>query len=419
MATVNVQLEKLAEQRIREIAATLDAEKMGEDMGDYLIASIPELVDVPGDADFRDGLILSCTSNVAEICDCLLTGAHAANAVPPPDATTWAHELVHRGKPLAALLRAYRLGHWLFEQVFEERTAEFDLDPDVRQRVLAQVSQFCFHYIDIVCTQLVDEYETEREQWMRGAAAAQADLVQAIVAEEKVDPSEATATLRYDVGGTQLAFIVWADGRVRNAAGGESPAALAKQLGAEFGAAQTLVVPIGEHVAWAWATGDGLLDGLPSRSALLEDHAHVAVGAAHPGLEGMARSHREARSARRVADIFGLRPGAVVRFPTVALTSLISADPAQAVAFVAAELGELAADTDPIMRLRATIKVYLDEKLSPSRTARRLGIHQNTVIYRVKRAEELVGRPIEDRRLELEIALRLFEGLDGLTAAPA
>jgi DNA-binding PucR family transcriptional regulator len=60
--------------------------------------------------------------------------------------------------------------------------------------------------------------------------------------------------------------------------------------------------------------------------------------------------------------------------------------------------------------------VYLDERLSPARTARRLGIHQNTVNYRVKRAEELLGRPLEDRRIELEIALRLYNGLEGLRA---
>ena len=97
------------------------------------------------------------------------------------------------------------------------------------------------------------------------------------------------------------------------------------------------------------------------------------------------------------------------------LLSLLSANAAQVVKFVTAELGsELTADTDAMLRLRATIEVYLDERLSPSRTARRLGVHTNTVVYRVKRAEKLLGRPIEDRRLELEIALRLYNGLEGL-----
>jgi DNA-binding PucR family transcriptional regulator len=67
-------------------------------------------------------------------------------------------------------------------------------------------------------------------------------------------------------------------------------------------------------------------------------------------------------------------------------------------------------------RLRATLRVYLEENLSPARAARRLGIHQNTVVYRVKRAEEILGHSIEQGRLELEVSLRLSEGLDGLRA---
>jgi len=68
-------------------------------------------------------------------------------------------------------------------------------------------------------------------------------------------------------------------------------------------------------------------------------------------------------------------------------------------------------------RLRATVRVYLEENLSPARAARRLGIHQNTVVYRVKRSEELLGHAIEQRRLQIEVALRLSDMIDGLRAA--
>ena len=68
-------------------------------------------------------------------------------------------------------------------------------------------------------------------------------------------------------------------------------------------------------------------------------------------------------------------------------------------------------------RLRATVRVYLEENLSPARAARRLGIHQNTVVYRVKQTEELLGHAIEQRRLQLEVALRLSDMIDGLRGA--
>jgi DNA-binding PucR family transcriptional regulator len=409
------ELDRVVNRRIAEVAAVISPPELGEVMGDRLLAQIPEFRSST-DEDFREGLIMSCTGNLVAIQDMLVSGSHIEDIAPPPDAIAWAHALVHRGVSLAALLRAYRLGHELFQQSFEQATSEIDLEPDVRWRVLAGTTARTFRYIDLICTQLVDDYEAEREQWLRGAAAAQAELVQAIVAGEPVDPKEASATLNYEVSAPQLGLIVWRDSRARGSDPQRSLASVAKQLAAEAGGVHTLVVPMGEHAAWAWATGREL-SSAPSRSTLLGDQVRAAAGAPHEGLDGMYRTHHEARAARRVGDIFGTRPGAVLRYSAVALTSLLTADPAQAINFVTSELGsELCSDSDATLRLRATVLVYLDERLSPARTARRLGIHQNTVNYRVKRAEELLGRPLEDRRLELEIALRLYNGLDGLRA---
>jgi DNA-binding PucR family transcriptional regulator len=131
----------------------------------------------------------------------------------------------------------------------------------------------------------------------------------------------------------------------------------------------------------------------------------------------MAESHDQARVARRVADLRGVRPGTVVGYRAAGLTALLTADPAEAVRFAQTELGALLAPTDTSARVRATVRVYLEENLSPARTARRLGIHQNTVVYRVKQAEERLGRGVEQRRLQLEVALRLADMIDGLQAA--
>jgi DNA-binding PucR family transcriptional regulator len=91
----------------------------------------------------------------------------------------------------------------------------------------------------------------------------------------------------------------------------------------------------------------------------------------------------------------------------VALASLITSDAGQAGRFVREELGPVADDSDQMRRLRATLTTFLDEGMRPVRAARRLGIHQNTVLYRIRQAEELLGRPLTERRLELEAALRL------------
>jgi len=82
--------------------------------------------------------------------------------------------------------------------------------------------------------------------------------------------------------------------------------------------------------------------------------------------------------------------------------ALLSADPLSAARFVESELGVLAAPTDAIARLRETLRVYFEENASPSRTARRLNVNKNTVVYRVRQGRELLGHDLVDRRPELE-----------------
>jgi DNA-binding PucR family transcriptional regulator len=176
-------------------------------------------------------------------------------------------------------------------------------------------------------------------------------------------------------------------------------------------------VPIGERVVWAWTSGDLVTDDPASVVHRMGEGVRAAIGTCRDGLAGMADSHDEARVARRVAELRAVRPGAVVGYRAPDLTGLLTADPVEAVRFAEAELGELLAGTDIAARLRATVRVYLEENLSPARAARRLGIHQNTVVYRVKQTEELLGHPIEQRRLQIEVALRLAEMIEGLRTA--
>ena len=88
---------------------------------------------------------------------------------------------------------------------------------------------------------------------------------------------------------------------------------------------------------------------------------------------------------------------------------MATADLEQARTFVQRELRGLAGDDDLTARLAATLRTYLDEHSSRSRTAKRLGIHENTVSYRIKQAEEILGRSVDQRTLELRVALALAQ----------
>ncbi|MGO9905577.1 MAG: PucR family transcriptional regulator [Solirubrobacteraceae bacterium] len=415
MSTVQPDLEAVVRQQVEAVLDRLRPGPLSEEMADLLMASIPELVRA-GDEDFRTGLLLSCESNVSAIWSGVLTGASLDSIAPPAEAIAWSHELVHRGVELPALLRAYRLGHGLAERRLEQAADELEIEPEIRWRVLSHISHHLFAYVDAVCTDLVDDYEHERAQWIRGAAAARAELVTAIVERHPVDARAAGEKLRYDITRGHVALIVWGDPpRVAQQVG--SLEGEATVLAAALGGGPVLTVPIGERAVWAWTSGDHLTDDPAALEHRMGDGVRAAIGTRREGLAGMADSYDEARVARRVAELRAVRPGTVVGYRTADLTALLTADPAEAVRFAESELGELLADSDAAARLRATVRVYLEENLSPARAARRLGIHQNTVVYRVKQTEELLGHAIEQRRLQLEVALRLSEMIDGLRSA--
>ena len=415
MSTVQPDLEAVVRQQVEAVLDRLRPGPLSEEMADLLMASIPELVRA-GDEDFRTGLLLSCESNVSAIWSGVLTGASLESIAPPAEAIAWSHELVHRGVELPALLRAYRLGHGLAERRLEQAADELEIEPEIRWRVLSHISHHLFAYVDAVCTDLVDDYEHERAQWIRGAAAARAELVTAIVERHPVDARAAGEKLRYDITRGHVALIVWGDPpRVAQQVG--SLEGEATVLAAALGGGPVLTVPIGERAVWAWTSGDHLTDDPAALEHRMGDGVRAAIGTCREGLAGMADSYDEARVARRVAELRAVRPGTVVGYRTADLTALLTADPAEAVRFAESELGELLADSDAAARLRATVRVYLEENLSPARAARRLGIHQNTVVYRVKQTEELLGHAIEQRRLQLEVALRLSEMIDGLRSA--
>ncbi|GER67603.1 PucR family transcriptional regulator [Weizmannia acidilactici] len=64
--------------------------------------------------------------------------------------------------------------------------------------------------------------------------------------------------------------------------------------------------------------------------------------------------------------------------------------------------------------LLATLSVYLETNCQISETAKRLYVHRNTVVYRIEKCEELLGKSLKDpdTNLQLRIALRIRNMLE-------
>jgi DNA-binding PucR family transcriptional regulator len=172
---------------------------------------------------------------------------------------------------------------------------------------------------------------------------------------------------------------------------------------------------------WAWAGTDGTPDpalveaiGDASRT----DGVNVGIGDPAHGVDGFRRTHRDAADAAHVAMLAGKRPGTVTRYRAVQLAALLATEPERARRFVLQHLGPLARDDDEMARLRATLKVFIEEYGSRIAAARRLSIHQNTVANRVKACRDLLSEDLRKRGVELQVALTLAQSLGDAVLEP-
>jgi DNA-binding PucR family transcriptional regulator len=102
----------------------------------------------------------------------------------------------------------------------------------------------------------------------------------------------------------------------------------------------------------------------------------------------------------------------------VQAAALLAADLKATRSLVAGALGGLAEDNESVERLRETLLDFLNEDGRYQNTAERIHVHRNTVRYRVAKALEIRGRPLDDDRFNLQLALVACRWL-GRTVLPS
>ncbi|WP_242659376.1 PucR family transcriptional regulator [Thermostaphylospora chromogena] len=129
----------------------------------------------------------------------------------------------------------------------------------------------------------------------------------------------------------------------------------------------------------------------------------AGVGAVRGDMGEAWRSWREAVGALRVAErVPSFAP--VARWPELGAYRVLARLPAEGLRELAAEAAPLAAEPD----LARTVEVYLDRAGHVQETARLLGVHRQTLYYRLAKAERLTGADLADGgdRLRLHLALK-------------
>jgi DNA-binding PucR family transcriptional regulator len=398
---------------LRHLIETLSADpqwvpRLASTITDSIHGEMPEL---DTDDELRRGTYASTESVVRNFAEMVLARQDPEEAEMPPAAVEYAREFVRRGLPIDALLRTYHVGHSRFFRVWTDQLRELVDDPVELTTAIENGMRWTFTYVDTLSRGLIQRYAHERDRWVRSAAALRNEVVHRLLDRTHVDLGQAESQLGYRIRGRHLAFVVWAapgDERGHDLGVIERVAA---EIGNRHGPGQALLVPFGTDLVAGWIGGRE--EGAPTEletvriASAAKAGLQVAFGSPAEGPEGFRRSHAQAKHALRVALLRGTTPGSVTVYERVALTALACADLEHARDFVAAELGPLAGDDDTARRLAATLMVYLEERSSPKRTAKRLGVHENTIPNRIRAAQELLERPIEARVPELLVALRL------------
>jgi DNA-binding PucR family transcriptional regulator len=336
----------------------------------------------------------------------LAHGARVDDITVPHEAMDFLRGNVRRGLPLAVVLRSYRLGHaWLWE-VWTEALQKRVEDSGELAAGQDESSTFMFAYVDRISGALVEEFGTERERMLRSADQLRAETVRMILGDGPIDTEAASRRLGYELGRHHVAMRV--------SSGASEVEGLTRAVGeaaATLTSGEPLVIASGAARYDVWC---GAFD--PPATKPLESYEPpprvlVAFGKSGRGVAGFRSSHVEAIQAARVGALVGDAKLSVTSYARIELVSLLASDLPRARAFVATQLGPLAVTGGTAERLRETVLAFLISGGSPTRVAERLFVHKNTVVERIKRAEEMLGRGVNESPVELEAALTLVSSL--------
>ncbi|HWN34628.1 MAG TPA: helix-turn-helix domain-containing protein [Pseudonocardia sp.] len=408
--------------------------KEHEELLAVVLADIAEaLPDLAADARMRELLAATVRDTILSALTVFSAGVPLTSVGTPEAGLELARRLAQRNVPIAAMLRAYRLGQARVQQELITRIAARKASGEEVAEAARDLSSSAFGFVDLVAEEVVAAYQAERDDWMRQRNAARLAKITSVLEARTGDLDDAETALGYELARAgHLAAVFWceADGAGRLTALERRMPRLAAAVGA---VRSPLVVAPDAATLWVWFPVGTQVGASPKAvtatvtaavteivtaavtetvtAAVTEALAAVpevyaAFGDPAPGVDGFRHSHQQARQAQVLAH--AADPRARLRVTVPALLgpiALLALEPGSAARWVRSVLGELAVDDEAHARMRETLWAYLSSGSSLATAAAELHLHKNTIQYRVRKAEEARGRPLADGRLDVEVAL--------------
>lgn len=329
-----------------------------------------------------------------------------------PENVEFARDVVRHGLD-ETIMDGFRSGQNVGIQLWHRFVFELTSDPDEIQELLRVVSRSLFAYVDDTLQGLHELIDRERAELRDPARAGRLEVIQLIREGANISEKRASDQLRYELARHHVAGVVWSD----HDADPVDVESAARAVAMEAGSQSPLIVPVSSSAMWLWISSRTELDmsaiRVPgeetgARRGAPSDAVRFAFGRSGHGLAGFRASHLEAMDAQRLARRLGTL-ARVTFYEEIEVVALAARDAQAASDFMRRTLGGL---VDAPAETRETLRIYLREQCSITRTAEALPAHRNTVLARLDRAKGLLPGGLDGHVLQVALALEIHRYAD-------
>ncbi|HEX4110274.1 MAG TPA: helix-turn-helix domain-containing protein [Solirubrobacteraceae bacterium] len=381
------------------LAETIDVQALSAQLTEVMLDEV--YADVIDAAVLRD-LLQSATAEKVACLKRLVAGGITLDEVQAPASLIFAAEVARQGISEQIFERSYRVGQATLWEWWTSAVEAHCVDRAAALEVIRCSIPTLFGFVDRLLFASLGSYHAAVAQRHQTLEHRRLRLVEQVLDGTLDTPAaEAQRFLGYAFDGHHLGGVL---DTPDTAADRQLTAALK-----EIGNAGDLLVLEGAGPTEFWLRLRApLTAALRSRlhAAAAQTGRRVAFGAVGPGLAGFRQTIETARDAATVQAMLGDHAARVTWAEDVRIEMLALRDRNGARALVRDELG-IALDAGLLTpRMRETLQAWL---LSGSYVAAAaiLGVHEQTIRQRLRRLEGALGRPLNDRRTELHVALRL------------
>jgi hypothetical protein len=358
-------------------------------------AAVP---DATADAEVRqdDGL----REMIAVCIDCGLEsierGASWSGSMPPV-VVAHARRGASSGMSLTTALRRCVAVHTLAWSIVLDELDHRELPDEQRLALLLQTSTAMGSVLAGVQAEIAEAHSFEIMRRARSSGQRRDEIVHKLLAGESMDAGE-LAELGYELDAWHIAVI---------ATGADAKKAVRRLEGRLD--CELLSVVCGGQTVWAWLGAQRRLAFADVERALSShDYADVSLALGEParGVHGLRLTHQEAEGAALVARC---EPRKITRYADVAAEATALQDEALADSLIERYLCPLDGMGIGGRAARRTLRALFDTEHNVSSAAHALNVNRSTVHRRRDEIEGRLGCALQERQVDIEIAMRIEE----------